>query len=206
MEGCFVYKYVCGNEVVYVGKADSGLERRIREHGRERRFIDLPDPRIYWAPLCNPAETAAMELLLICKYKPRLNIRDKYPEALSIGFKEPEWKRYHEYLPAGSWQPPRLKDCAQRGVQEQEAAFWEAVLTWMGADGKKEVFRIEKSRIPDVSPLWLTYGGIPYKIFICSFPSGREETFILSEEGKGFAESFLRMKRGGRRNEGNQAT
>lgn len=92
--GYFVYKYVYNEEIIYVGKTDSSLIGRIKNHANEEKFQKYKNAEIYYIELSNSAETKAVEALLINKYKPRLNIVDKY-DSISpfLKFDEPEWIR-----------------------------------------------------------------------------------------------------------------
>ena len=87
-----VYKYVYENEIIYIGKSDNSIIDRISAHTKEEKFapyIDKAD--IYYSPCINSAHTKVVETCLINKYKPILNITDKYEESFDVGFIEPLW-------------------------------------------------------------------------------------------------------------------
>lgn len=91
----YVYKYVFDGEIVYIGKNDTYLIDRIYQHTLETKFRQCKDAEIYYAELRNSTESSVMEMLLINKYKPRLNVTF-VQDGLSIDFQEPEWIKYDE--------------------------------------------------------------------------------------------------------------
>lgn len=93
--GYYVYKYVYDGEIVYIGKNDTNLKNRIKQHEKEEKFQPYLSSVIYFIELANKAESKAIETFLINKYKPSLNVADKY-ESISdfLEFTEPEWKEY----------------------------------------------------------------------------------------------------------------
>lgn len=93
--GHYVYKYVHNDEIIYIGKNDTNLESRIKQHERERKFKKYLSSDIYYIELSNRAESKALEALLINKYKPKLNVVDVYETSSNlIQFVEPTWLRY----------------------------------------------------------------------------------------------------------------
>lgn len=87
----FVYKYVSENKIIYVGKVDSDLKRRVEEHAKETKFLPyLENAEIYCMRLANSTETTILELYLINKYKPVLNVTAKYEGISNIHIQEPE--------------------------------------------------------------------------------------------------------------------
>lgn len=90
---CYVYKYVCDNEIVYIGKSDYSLMNRICSHKEEPKFRPyIKKSAIYYAEVMNPAMSTILETYLINKYKPELNISMKYAEELGIEIPEPKWE------------------------------------------------------------------------------------------------------------------
>lgn len=88
-----LYKYVYNGEVVYIGKSDSSIDKRIDAHAKESKFKPyLDDAVIYYALCKNPAHTTILETYLINKYKPCLNVSMKYEDDLEIEISEPKWK------------------------------------------------------------------------------------------------------------------
>lgn len=95
--GHYVYKYVYNGEIVYIGKNDTDLISRINQHKREKKFQPYLSSEIYYIALENRTENKVMESLLINRYKPLLNVSEKYDGfGLNIIFDEPKWVRYFE--------------------------------------------------------------------------------------------------------------
>ena len=92
--GHYVYKYVEDNEIIYIGKNDTDLHTRISQHVSEKKFKEHPDAKIYYGELANSVESRFMEMMLINRYKPILNVVDKVEGNSFIDFTEPEWKPY----------------------------------------------------------------------------------------------------------------
>ena len=121
----FVYKYVSENKIIYVGKVDSDLKRRVEEHAKETKFLPyLENAEIYCMRLANSTETTFMELYLINKYKPVLNATAKYEGISNIHVQEPEWIPYNQYLRQKEDVPAEEK---LLNIQK-EIYFWEQVL------------------------------------------------------------------------------
>lgn len=92
-----IYKYVVNNEIIYIGKSDRSICKRINDHAKEDRFKKyLATSKIYYFLTRNSTTTAAYELALINKYQPVLNVKDKHDDTDDINFEEPEWKPYEE--------------------------------------------------------------------------------------------------------------
>lgn len=95
----YIYKYVFHDEIIYIGKVNSDLKRRVEEHAREEKFFPyLKEASVFCIQLANPTETTFMELYLINKYKPVLNIVAKYEGMTNIQVPEPAWIPYEQYL------------------------------------------------------------------------------------------------------------
>lgn len=91
-----VYKYVCDNKIIYVGKSDNSLINRLNCHKSEVKFKPyLKDAKIYYAEVVNPAMSTILETYLINKYKPELNSSMKYTGSLGIELPEPDWKPWN---------------------------------------------------------------------------------------------------------------
>lgn len=90
-----VYRYVdkVTNEILYVGKTDSSLENRILQHKSEDKFKKI-DARIEYIELKNAMETRFYEFYYINKWKPALNVSDKYEDDLGVELPDAEWKLY----------------------------------------------------------------------------------------------------------------
>lgn len=94
----YVYKYVHPDYPwLYVGKADTSFEDRVYRHSKEEKFIPfLDEVKIYYIELENKAQSRMVELYLIDKYKPYLNVMDKYKGVSLFQLNLPEWKCYTE--------------------------------------------------------------------------------------------------------------
>lgn len=91
-----IYRYIDKDtkKILYVGKTDSSLENRINQHQTETKFKDI-DAEIEYVELKNNMETRFYEFYFINKWKPVLNIADKYEYDLDCEISsEFEWKKY----------------------------------------------------------------------------------------------------------------
>ena len=95
----YVYKYVYGNEIIYIGKTDTQLSNRISQHGVSGDNIDkcgwdeINASSIYYIELVNGTMADVVESELIRRYRPKYN-KAKMSEWSGIQFVEPEWKLY----------------------------------------------------------------------------------------------------------------
>lgn len=122
----YVYKYLWNNQVIYIGKVDSDLQRRVEEHAKEEKFqpyLDQSD--IFCIPLVNQTETTFLELYLINKYKPILNFAAKYEGISNIQVQEPPWIPYSKYLETKK----RTSDTDKLQNIQKEIVFWKQVLS-----------------------------------------------------------------------------
>ena len=106
----YVYKYVYNGEIIYIGKADHGLEKRLYQHGRkgdnipEKAWDEINASEIFYIKLPNKTMTDVVESELIRRYQPKYCISKK-SDWCGIPFMEPEWVKYEENnIPAGSRQ------------------------------------------------------------------------------------------------------
>lgn len=54
----YIYKYIFHNKIIYIGKVDSDLKRRVEEHAKEEKFLPyLVETTIFCMQLANPTET-----------------------------------------------------------------------------------------------------------------------------------------------------
>jgi excinuclease UvrABC nuclease subunit len=95
-----IYKYVYNNKIIYIGKSDSSIYNRIKTHINEDKFQPyLKECKIYYFVTSNPAETKVYETYLIDKYKPILNVIDKYVDGACVfNIPEPNWILYEEKI------------------------------------------------------------------------------------------------------------
>lgn len=97
----YVYKYVAGCRVLYVGKTKRPLNLRINEHKRKSDPLsNHPDAQIYYMVCENEATMHCVENILIDLYRPVYNKRDMSESAehsvLDLG--EIEWHPYRDYV------------------------------------------------------------------------------------------------------------
>lgn len=99
--GHYVYKYVLDDEIIYIGKCDKDLDKRLHAHGRrgdnikESAWGDINKSEIFYIELANSIMSDVVESELIRKYKPKYNVAKK-SEWCGIPFNEPTWKKYVE--------------------------------------------------------------------------------------------------------------
>lgn len=99
MKEHYLYKYIYKGDIIYIGKTNDNLERRIFSHINEDKFLPyIKEAEIYVMKLSNCTEVNALEMLLINKYRPILNCADKYDEITNIKFEELPWNTYQSYL------------------------------------------------------------------------------------------------------------
>ena len=77
MRGFYCYKWIVDDEVVYVGKTIN-LESRFYQEMRSGKFMPYLDADIYVVEFPNASEMDAVEKLLINKYQPTLNVKEKH--------------------------------------------------------------------------------------------------------------------------------
>lgn len=89
----YVYKYVYNNEIVYIGKNDTVLDNRIKQHTYEAKFQPYLSSDIYFIKLPNSIMADVLESELIRRYNPILNVAKK-SEWSGLPFCEPEWVKF----------------------------------------------------------------------------------------------------------------
>lgn len=98
--GHYVYKYVNDNEIIYIGKNNGDLHKRIRAHGKpgdnipKEAWPELNEATIYYTELFNANMTDFMESELIRRYKPKWNTAKKEKDWSGLPIGEPEWTLY----------------------------------------------------------------------------------------------------------------
>lgn len=113
--GHYVYRYIHPDYPwLYVGKTDDDLTKRIKTHQTcstdniERRYLDLlNESSIYYIELNSSVQTDYVEKMLIDKYKPFLNKKDKNGATCEIGITLPKWKKFN--IQVGDAKSPVLK-------------------------------------------------------------------------------------------------
>lgn len=94
-----VYKYVYDDQIIYIGKTNVSLNQRIYGHSKEDKFQDYLDKaKVYYAELKNNTETSFVELYLINKYKPILNVASVLDGNSNIFMEEPEWQSWEKFF------------------------------------------------------------------------------------------------------------
>ena len=92
----YIYKYVYNNEIIYIGKTDTNLIRRLKQHGKNGDNIDskywdkLNKSDIYYCYANNKTMCDVIESELIRRYKPICN-KAKKSDWSGIEFVEPKW-------------------------------------------------------------------------------------------------------------------
>lgn len=92
----YVYQFVDGKEVLYIGKSDRSDFKRIREHGKNHDNIPkeaherINHADIYITLLCNSTMSDVVESELIRRYRPPYN-KAKQSEWSGLDFPEIKW-------------------------------------------------------------------------------------------------------------------
>lgn len=95
----YVYKYVLNGEILYIGKTDGVLSRRLKQHGRKGDNIaseywdEINKCDIYYISCANNIMSDVIESELIRRYKPKCN-KAKLSEWSGLPFEEPSWELY----------------------------------------------------------------------------------------------------------------
>lgn len=97
-----VYKYVHDGNIIYIGKSEN-IVQRINQHAKckdlDMKFGPYIDKvKVYVHECANKTEMDALEILLINKYKPVLNISFKTNDEVSFRIDDSflDWKEYIE--------------------------------------------------------------------------------------------------------------
>lgn len=95
----YVYRYMIGDEWIYVGKASRSVSDRVKAHAKEEKFYPfLSQCSISFLTFESIGDMATAESALIKAFKPKLNIADKteYSFPIQITFDDTQWKEYKE--------------------------------------------------------------------------------------------------------------
>lgn len=202
----YIYKYVFHDEIIYIGKVDSDLKRRVEEHAKEEKFLPyLKEAVVFCIQLANPTETTFMELYLINKYKPVLNVVAKYDGMTNIQVPEPTWIPYEQYLK----QKEDLSAEEKLLNTQKEIYFWERVLFHIGEDlsaGYKTptTLVLNANLCPNPVPLGflsdskevvsiLSFSGTLANRIFCTFRSIPEQTVAYLEKHLFYLEQKERL-------------
>ena len=139
----YVYKYTFESEIIYIGKTDRPLSKRLNEHGK--RFDNIPEyawdeinrSSISYITLVNSTMADVVESELIRRYKPKYNVA-KISEWSGINFPEPEWKPFRTKK-----QEEDLQDTIQRLAHELEATRGRATKLKMENEALKDKMLME---------------------------------------------------------------
>lgn len=118
----YVYKYTFESEIIYIGKTDRPLSKRLNEHGRpfdnipEYAWDEIRNSNISYITAVNSTMADVIESELIRRYKPKYNVA-KMSEWSGINFVEPEWKPFRT-----KEQEEDLQDTINRLTRELETA------------------------------------------------------------------------------------
>lgn len=181
--GHYVYKYVHKGKIVYIGKNDNNLISRISSHKSESKFKPYLSSDIYYITLANKAETRTLETLLINKYKPKLNVIDKYDSITSsfLKIQEPKWEKYDEKK--FKKQPAITKAISEARKKTAQKEIDQLIIRlnrYQELYKKKDLFKkIKDSKIADLTDL--NYNKQP-KFTIDDFVLELPYTQSLSEE------------------------
>lgn len=126
--GHYVYKYVYDGEVIYIGKNDTNLRTRIKQHAgnydiaRKRAPEKMDAAEIYYCKLPNSVMSDVIESALIKKYLPECNSDNDYKKKCNwAGFPLPELEWIHfkgkepEEIPESSFY---IEDCLKKDVEK----------------------------------------------------------------------------------------
>lgn len=117
----YIYKYVIDEDIIYIGLSERDLQYRLYEHSIEEKFLPyIPTAKIYYFTVKNKTEMKIMEKLLIDKYTPILNDKDKYDETINIEFTEPKWSIYKPRKKQPSQRPKMTIDRAEKEEKLKE--------------------------------------------------------------------------------------
>ena len=98
--GHYVYKYVLNDEIIYIGKNDSDLPTRIKQHGKpgdnipREGWSEIRKASVFFIKLANAHMSDVVECELIRRYAPKYNIAGTRSWWSGLPFAEPEWIPY----------------------------------------------------------------------------------------------------------------
>ena len=104
--GYYIYKYVCDGEVKYIGKTVD-MWRRFSNHKKETKFqnLNFTAQDVYYVECASKTQMDVLELLLINKYMPELNVVAK-PKDNAVFTSVCEMKDF-EWLPLVDLEKPK---------------------------------------------------------------------------------------------------
>ena len=131
-----VYRYMIGDEWIYVGKAGGTLDQRISAHSKEERFQPfLQECKISYIEFNHKSDMDHAEAALIKIQKPKLNISckndDFFPFLLNTDCVE--WKEYltkKEILAKKKEEEVRLNELKKRFAQAKKDEYHYMMEVW----------------------------------------------------------------------------
>lgn len=136
-----LYKYVCGGEIIYIGKSNSNIRNRIAAHKKESKFKPYlaKGCEIYICEFANSTETDIAERVLINQYKPILNGTDNTPGYSGlITIQEPNWIDYDNYIK----KKPSISHTLKKKSQNNDDIYLGGILgkkVWLDNEYDKKV-------------------------------------------------------------------
>ncbi len=103
-----VYKFVHNGEIIYIGKADAGIGKRIFQHGHtgdnipKEAWSEINASEVYYIVLPNASVTEFVELHLIKRYRPKWNKSGVDNVWSDFPIEEPEWILFDKEAPEES--------------------------------------------------------------------------------------------------------
>lgn len=198
--GHYVYKYVNRGEIIYIGKCDSNLTRRLQQHCApydnvpENAWDDMGSSEIYYIEVDSAEESEQLETELIRKYHPKYN-RQKQSNMPydNPWFTEPIWKRHNSLLTKRQVQAylknaPRITEEEGKLLIRQTFAVRVLLLKTFRNDNPLNSFILYWDNIDDYcnNIQWIHY---PPQLIICDHFLANENHNIYTS-ANGFLNSF----------------
>lgn len=134
-----IYKYtsLLDGSIFYIGKSYCGsnslfrnLQSRISNHARDERFIDKKDYKIELAFCSSEKDMSIVESVLISKYKPELNTKDKDLSLEHVSVVNLDWIDYEDVKTQETLRAKKEKEDGQKKRNEMKriidfATFYE---------------------------------------------------------------------------------
>lgn len=101
--GHYVYKYVLNGEILYIGKTDVDLAKRLKQHGKRgdnipsKHWQEINRANIYFCEFADRHMTDIYETELIRRHNPKYN-KAKKTEWSGIDLPEPVWCLYQREI------------------------------------------------------------------------------------------------------------
>lgn len=92
----YVYRYMLGDQWIYVGKSENRLDERIKDHAKDVRFALYANSTIQYAELSSRRDMDITEAVLIKIMRPVINVADITDGDIPFVYDESLIK-WHEY-------------------------------------------------------------------------------------------------------------